>query len=76
MGKPKVCPKCGKEVKDSKTQRLEKALCVKSLKGIHVAGIDILEKETEGYCYDCWKIEMRHLMKPFAEQLGQNAEKW
>ena len=75
MGK-KMCPKCNQEFEDSKQQKIERGICIRSLKMIHVAGIDEKHEETKDYCYNCWKIELRSLMKPFAEQLGKDASKW
>lgn len=76
MGKKKYCPNCGNEKKDSKKQKVERGTVMRLLKLIKVAGINEKDKETKPLCYDCWKKELRSTMKPFAEQLGKDAEDW
>ena len=76
MGKQKKCPKCEKWKKDSRKQRIERSTVMRMLKMIKVAGIKEKDEETKKLCYDCWKKELRSMMKPFAEQLGKSAEDW
>lgn len=75
MGK-KICQNCGNEKKDSKKQRIERSTIMKLLKMIKVIGISEKDEETKRFCYDCWKKEMRSMMKPFAQMLGKSAEDW
>ena len=76
MGKKKICPNCNKEGKDSKKQRIERSIVMRMLKGIKVAGIKEKDEDTKDLCFECWKKEMRSMMKPYAEQLGKSAENW
>lgn len=76
MGKKQKCPQCKREFKDSKKQKMERWGVMRMLKGIKVAGIKEKDEETKKLCYDCWKKELRSMMKPYAEQLGVAAKDW
>lgn len=74
--KKKFCPACKIPVNDSKTQKMERSTVIRLLKLIRVAGIKEKHEETKDMCYDCWKKELRSMMKPYAEQLGKAVEDW
>lgn len=76
MGKKKICPKCNREFKDSKMQRLKRRGFIGSLKGIKVAGIQEMNEDTKDFCYECFEKELRSHLKPFAQELGKSAENW
>jgi len=76
MGKNKICVECGSEIKDSKKQKLERGSVIRMLKMIKIASIEETDEETKKMCYDCWKKQLRSVMKPFAQSLGKNAEDW
>ena len=76
MGKKKICPNCGEEIKDSRTQKFERSAVIRMLKLIKVVGIKEKHEETKDLCYNCWKKELRSMMKPYAEQLGKAVEDW
>lgn len=76
MGKKKSCPKCGKEFQDSRKEKAERFSIETLLKGIKLAEIDELKKETEDSCYCCWKARFRTVMKPYAQALGKTADDW
>lgn len=75
MGK-KICGSCGSEIKDSRRQKAERSMVIKLLKTIKVVGIQEKDEATKGFCYDCWKAELRSMVKPFAQMLGKSAEDW
>lgn len=74
--KKKMCPKCKQEIKDSKKQKIERSTVIRLLKLIKVAGIKAQDEATKDLCYDCWKKEMRSMMKPYAQALGKAVEDW
>lgn len=76
MGKDKICSKCSQEFQDSKKEKAERFAVMRMLGLIKLAGLDEIKKETECYCYKCWKTRMRSVMKPFAESLGAAAGDW
>ena len=76
MGKKKICPKCEEEIKDSKKQRIERSAVMRMLKMIKVAGIKAQDEGTKDLCYQCWKKEMRSMIKPYAQALGKAVEDW
>ena len=76
MGKKKICPKCNQVIKDSRKQRIERSAVMKMLKMIKVAGIKEKDEETKDFCFDCWKKELRSMIKPYAEALGKAVEDW
>jgi len=76
MGKKKPCPNCKFEFKDSTKQKFERRSVMRLLRMINVAGVKEKDEETKDFCFDCWKKEMRSMMKPFAEQLGKDASDW
>lgn len=76
MGKKRMCPECGEEIKDSMKQKMERSMVIKLLKTVKVVGIQEKDEETKGFCYGCWKTALRSMMKPFAQMLGKSAEDW
>jgi len=72
----KKCGKCGLFYKDSKTQSLERGSVERMLKMINLAGVDEAKAEAKDYCYQCWKLRFRSLVKPFAQQLGKETKEW
>jgi hypothetical protein len=76
MGKQKTCSKCSQEIHDSNKEKTERFTVMKMLSMIKLAGLDEIKKETESYCYKCWKTRLRSVMKPFAQALGTAAGDW
>lgn len=76
MGKKRICPECGNEIKDSRSQKAERSMIMKMLKLIKAAGIQEKDEETKDMCYGCWKTALRSMMKPYAQALGKSAEDW
>jgi len=76
LGKKQKCPQCKREFKDSKKQKIKRRAVMMMLKGIKVAGIKEKHEETKKFCHDCWRKELRSMIKPYAEQLGKAVEDW
>ena len=72
----KICSECGEKIQDSRKQKAELSMVIKSLRMIRVAGVKELEESTKDDCAKCKKKAFRSLLKPYAQALGKKAEEW
>lgn len=70
MSNDKKCEHCGKFYKDTKEQKVQRAMIPKALQGIsklgtvHIDGLDVLSRESKNWCYECWRERVKFIIEP------------